>query len=203
MKKLIKPSDICNCTCHTEDVFKHMSACCYECPTCHERIRTYCFDSHINKHRKEFSESEEELFKKTSFATGKIFTVNDLENEKFWIHPSDIIADSTDIRYDTFASSFGSFENEAVAYQICKFFMEYGDLWFPVKIETLNEYVLKTHSEFNNYAKAFANREDYAELIDDKIVFTNLFIERCAGFRSLNELERWKVKNVFELAVTM
>jgi hypothetical protein len=146
-------------------------------------------------------ETPKELFEKTSYFSNKIELINDSTTNPFWIKPSDItiIAQSFLKRGDMFTSSFGSCEGETTAYLICRFFAENGDCWFPVTVQTLNDFVRKEEKNYFYEVEVFAKRGEYAQLSLGKIVFTNRFIERCAGFRGKEELEGWKAKTIFEL----
>lgn len=143
-----------------------------------------------------------DLFKKTSHYTGIITVVDDNEGEPFWIKPSDIIGNSTSKseRFECFVSSFGSCERESSAYRICQYFKEHGDRWSPVDLKEIDTYVKSYENDFFVSAKDFVEDGwDDAQMIGKKVVFTNRFIERCAGFRRKDELEAHKAKNVFEL----
>ncbi len=144
------------------------------------------------------------FFEKTSFSTGQTFLVDDIGGgnvENFWIKPSDIVADSTDFleRRSFFQGAFGQAEAERTAYLICKFFKEQGNCWYPETLKRLDGYVVEHEPDLNGFCENFSDGQ-YGELTsDNKIIFMNLFIERCAGFRGINETERSHVQNVFEL----
>lgn len=143
-----------------------------------------------------------DLFKKTSHHTGIISVIDNTEGEAFWIKPSDIIGSSTSKseRFDCFVSSFGSCERENSAYRICQYFKEHGDRWSTVDLKEIDDYVKLYENDYFISAKSFVEDGwDNAQMIGKRIVFTSRFIERCAGFRREDELEAWKVKNVFEL----
>lgn len=143
-----------------------------------------------------------DLFKKTSYYTGINKPIDETKDDPFWIRPSDIIGNSTSKveRFDAFISSFGSCERESAAYQICQFFKEHGDRWYPVSLKELDAFTSSKEPDYYTSAKSFAEDNwGHAELSNEIIVFTNRFIERCAGFRAKDEVEGWKAKNVFEL----
>jgi len=42
--------DVCHCDCHRyPDLVKHCMPCCYECPHCGQRIKTFCYDRHVDE----------------------------------------------------------------------------------------------------------------------------------------------------------
>ena len=63
----LKPSnDKCECECHSDPEVKHSIPCCFECPKCHDNIKSHVYNAHVEccnradvlRKRKELKEQE-------------------------------------------------------------------------------------------------------------------------------------------------
>ncbi len=154
------------------------------------------------------NETDNILWQKTSFATGKIFLLDETKGEKFFIRPSDIIYPGATIFDTNLTAAFGKFDKQVAAHYICTHFKKNGDMWTPVESEKLKQNI-RTYRILDGHRERYEEHVQfhidpkydgkYGKVLDDKIYFTNLFIERCAGFRDLNDKVAPEVDNVFNL----
>lgn len=41
--------ELCMCVCHKKVKIKHITICCRKCPKCKKKIKSSCFEEHVQK----------------------------------------------------------------------------------------------------------------------------------------------------------